>query len=353
MLPGRGAETQQGYGGTVPTSTRAQPAVLVTSRSFSSGTLPLREELVAHGCEVLSGPADHALDALEPLLARADVWIAGAGPVGAEHLAAAPRLRLVARYGVGTDAVDLTAAAARGVLVTNTPGANTAAVAEHTLTLMLAALRRLPAADRAARAGDRAARRSRQLGGLTVGIVGFGRIGRMVAQLVRGFGARLVAADPLVAAADAAAAGVELVTLEELLEVADLISLHAPGDGVLVDEAFVRRTRSDAVLVNTARAALVDEAAVAAALRSGHLGSYAADVVGDEGATGAAALDSPLLAADLAECTVLTPHIAAQTLEAVDLMGRGAVDAVLAVLQGDNPPNLVTAGPAPRSGAAS
>jgi D-3-phosphoglycerate dehydrogenase len=179
--------------------------------------------------------------------------------------------------------------------------------------------------------------------------VGFGRIGRMVAQLVRGFGARLVAADPMVTSADAATAGVELVSLDGLLEVADLISLHAPGDGVLVDEALLRRIRSEAVLVNTARAALVDEAAVAAALRSGQLGSYAADVVGDEGATGAAALDSPLLAADLADRTVLTPHIAAQTVEAVDLMGRGAVDAVLAVLQGDNPPNLVAAVPGARS----
>jgi len=111
--------------------------VLVTSRSFSSGDLDAAGELTAAGCQVVTGPADHDLDALVPLLASASAWIAGTGPVTAAHLDAAPRLRLVARYGVGVDAVDLAAAAERRVMVTNTPGANTDAVADHTIALML------------------------------------------------------------------------------------------------------------------------------------------------------------------------------------------------------------------------
>src|SRR4051794_36559449 len=172
--------------------------VLVTSRPFSSGDLDLAAELANAGCEVLRGPSDHDLDALRPALSRATAWIAGAGPVAAAHLDAAPHLQIVARYGVGVDAVDLAAAAARGVLVTNTPGANTGAVADHALALMLAALRNVAAGDRAVRTGDWSVRRTRQLGRLTVGIVGLGRIGREVASRLSGFGSTLLGHDPWV-----------------------------------------------------------------------------------------------------------------------------------------------------------
>lgn len=137
--------------------------VLVTGRSFSAGDLDLTAELAAAGVEVQTGPTDHNLDALHPLLDTARAWIAGAGPITAEHLDAAPHLELVARYGVGVDAVDLAAAARRGVRVTNTPGANTAAVADHTVALMLAVLRDVAAGDRGVRAGHGGVRRTRQL----------------------------------------------------------------------------------------------------------------------------------------------------------------------------------------------
>ena len=323
-----------------------EPVVLVTPRSFSSGKLRLHEELTAAGYDVRSGPADHDLRALGPLLSHAVAWIAGTGPVTAAHFAAAPELRVLARYGVGTDAVDLAAADAHGVVVCNTPGANTAAVAEHALALMLAALRDVPAADRAVRVGDRTVHRTREVGESTVGIVGLGRIGRRVAQLLTGFGSRILAADPYVDPADLAGTGielVELVELDELMQNADLVTLHAPGDAVVVDERRLALVRPGSILVNTARAGLVEESAVAAALRDGRLRSYAADVLGD-GAVPA----GPLLDPELRDRTVFTPHAAAQTVEAVDLMGRGSVDAVLAVLD-DRPPRHVVR---PSSGAA-
>ena len=123
----------------------------------------------------------------------------------------------------------------------------------------------------------------------------------------------------------------------------DIITLHSPGERLLVDAAFLRHVRPGCILVNTARAALVDEAAVASALQSGTLRRYAADTLGSE----SAATHSPLLSETLADRTLFTPHAAAQTVEAVDRMGRGAVDAVRAVLRGDMPPNVVAASGSP------
>lgn len=309
----------------------------MTSRSFSSGALDLVAELEAAGCTLRTGPADHDLEHLMPLLAETVCWVAGTGPVTAAHLDAAPHLRLVARYGVGVDAVDLAAAQERDVLVTNTPGANTEAVADLALALALAALRDVVPGDRGVRAGTPRVTRGRELGSLTVGVVGFGRIGRAVARRLSGFGSGVLAHDPYVTPDSAAEAGVELADLPDLLAQSDVVTLHAPGDDVLVDEALLARFRADAVLVNSARAALVDEAAIASALREQRLARYAADVLDADGP------DAPLLADDLADLTVFTSHAGAHTVGAVDAMGRGAVDAVLDLLAGRTPANLVRA----------
>lgn len=321
--------------------TRTLPSVvLVTSRSFSCGDLDLTAELVATGVEVVTGPADHHLDALRPLLASARAWIAGAGPITTEHFGAAPKLELVARYGVGVEAVDLAAADRRGVWVTNTPGANTGAVADHTVALMLAALRDLTADDRGVRNGHWGVRRTRQLGGLSVGIVGLGRIGRAVAGRLSGFGSTLLGYDPWVAPALLDPLGVASVGLDELARRSSIVTLHAPGEDVVVDTRFLGLLRPETILVNTARATLVDESSVASALRRGQLRTYATDVLGTESSADRAG--HPLLAPDLADRTLFTPHSASQTVEAVDQMGRGAVDAVLALLRGEPLPNLVT-----------
>ncbi|VXB60606.1 Hydroxyacid dehydrogenase [Microbacterium sp. 8M] len=307
--------------------------ILATSRSFSDGDLDLVSRAESAGHVVVRGPAHHDLAELRPLLRDADAWIAGTGPVTAEHLAAAPRLAVIARYGVGTEAVDLAAARSRGIPVTNTPGANADAVADHAVGLMLAALRGIADGDRRVRAGDWAVRRGRELGAATVGIVGFGRIGQGVAKRLSGFGSRILASDPFLPDDAVRAAGAEPATLDALFRTADVITLHAPGGQRLVDAERLATIRPGAVIVNTARPDLVDEAALATALRTGGLAAYAADTL--DGDTAASA--SPLLAADLGDRVTVTPHLGAQTTQAVDNMGRMALDNALAVLRGEGP----------------
>lgn len=307
--------------------------ILATSRSFSDGDLDLLARAAAAGHAIVRGPAHHDLAELAPLLATADAWIAGTGPVTAAHLDAAPNLKIVARYGVGTESVDVDAAAARGIPVTNTPGANADAVADHAVGLMLASLRLIPDGDRRVREGDWAVRRGRELGAATVGIVGFGRIGQGVAKRLSGFGPRILAADPYFPADRIRELGAEPVELDDLFRSADLVTLHAPGGQRLVDAARLDGIRPGTIIVNTARPDLVDEAALAAALGTGRLAGYAADTL--DGDTAASA--SPLLAPDLADRVIVTPHLGAQTTQAVDNMGSMSLDDVLAVLAGRAP----------------
>jgi len=311
--------------------------ILVTSRSFSDGDLDLVARATHAGHRIMRGPSHHDLAEMRPLLHGADAWIAGTGPVTGEHLAAAPKLKIIARYGVGYEAVDLDAAAARGIPVTNTPGANANAVADHALALILAALRTIPDGDRRVRAGDWSVRRGRELGAATVGIVGFGRIGQGVAKRLSGFAPRILASDPFLPADVVRGAGAEPVDLDELFRTADVITLHAPGGQRLVDADRLAGVRTGTLLVNTARADLVDEAALASALRDGTLAAYAADTLDGDTAAG----DSPLLAADLADRVIVTPHLAAQTTQAVDNMGSVSLDDVIAVLRGDEPAHPV------------
>lgn len=317
----------------------AAPIVLVTSRSFSSGDFDANGALAAAGAELVHGPSDHELSVLRPALDEASAWIAGTGPITSSHLAAAHQLRLIARYGVGVDAVDLSAAARSHIMVTNTPGANSGAVADHAVALMLAALRQVTLGDRRVRTGDFRVERTRQLGGLTVGIVGVGRIGREVAVRLTGFGCALVGYDRWVPPAELQAVGIEPVTMEQLAERSDVVTLHAPGEGSVIDAFWLQQAKPGVILVNTARASLVDERAVAAALADHIVRVYAADTLSTE-ATNA---QNPLLDETLSAQTIFTPHWAAQTVEAVDNMGRGAVDAVLAMMRGDQPLNLVAA----------
>ncbi len=324
----------------------SRPLVVVTSRSYSSGHLDLMQQLADAGADVVRAGPDHDLDRLAPHLADAVAWIAGTGPVTAEHLDRAPKLKIVARYGVGTDAVDLAAARQHGLLVTNTPGANSDAVAEHAFALIFAALRRLVAGDRAVRAGDWSVQRTAELKNVRVGIVGFGRIGRALAARLQPFGTSVSAVDPVLTTVQIEQAGVRATSWEQLPDEVDVVSLHAPGGRRLVDREWLSRTPAHLILVNTARASLVDEQAVADALRDGRLGTYAADDISSHGVDvdsdpSESAATSPLLADDIADRVILTPHSAAQTVEAVDNMGAAATEAVLAVLAGRLPQNLV------------
>lgn len=305
--------------------------VLVTSRSFGSGDRDVERELVDAGLRPRRGSVVHDVDDLAPLLADAVAWIAGTAPVGDEHLALAPRLRVVARYGVGTDSVDLTAAARRNIVVTNTPAANSTAVADLAVALLLAVLRGLIPNAAAVRRGRWDVHRGREVGALAVGLVGLGRTGAATAARLRGFGATVLGHDPYVTGPVEHVRTVD--GLDELLGAVDVLSLHCPGGTLVVDDALLARTKRGLVLVNTARAELVDEHVLAKALRDGRLAGYAADTVAGE----AAAYDSPLFDDDLADRVVITSHLGAQTVDAVDRMGTGAVQAVLDVLAGRTP----------------
>lgn len=302
--------------------------VLVTSRSFSGGDIDQAARLSAAGHDVVRGDPGHDIDKLRPLLNDAVAWIAGTAPVSAEHLDAAPALRIVARYGVGFEAVDVHAASSRDIIVTNTPGANSGAVADHAVGLMLAALRFTVDGDRRVRNGDWGAVRGRELGSQTLGIVGFGRIGQGVARRVSGFGCTVLAYDPVLSDDAIRSAGASPVPLAELCERSSVLTLHAPGGDCILTEQLLEQILPGLVIVNTARPDLIDEKALAGSLRRGSVGAFAADtLVGDVAGTA-----SPLLASDLADRVTITPHLGAQTVEAVDGMGELAVDNVIAVL---------------------
>ncbi len=313
-----------------------RPLVLATSRSFSSGDYDAIAALEDAGMRFERADTTHDLQAMRPQLAEAFAWIAGTAPVTAAHMDAAPGLKIIARYGVGTESVDLGAAIERDILVTNTPDASTGAVADLALGLMLAALRGIPAGDAQVRAGDWSVRRGRELGGATVGVIGFGRIGRAVTDRLRGFGCTVLAHDPWVPAEAVAAHGAEAASLDEIAARAEVVTLHTPGTELVVTAAWLAALARPAVLVNAARASVVDETAIAAALRDGRLAAYASDTLADEHDGG-----SPLLAEDLADRTVVTPHAGASTREAVDRMGRGTVESVLVLAAGGSVPNIV------------
>jgi len=206
------------------------------------------------------------------------------------------------------------------------------------VALMLCSLRRIAVGDRHVRAGDWHMQRTRDLGHLTVGIVGAGKIGREVATRLSGFGGTVIGHDPWVPNDAMAAARIVPVTMLQLTERSDIITLHIPGDQTVVDASWLAQVKNGVILINTARAALVDEDALAASLADGTVAAYAADTLSVE--TGKASAHV-LLDEALSDHTIFTPHWAAQTVEAVDNMGRGAVDAVLAVLSDQSPPNLV------------
>lgn len=321
----------------ISSTAEQRPSVVVTSRSFGSGDADPVGLLEDAGLEVVRADTGHDHEALAGPMAGAVAWIAGTAPVESRHLDMAPRLKIVARYGAGTDSVDVAAASERNIVITNTPGANTEAVADHAIGLMLATLRHVVDGDRAVRRGEHPSLRGRELGSLTIGLVGFGNIGRaLTRRLQNGFGSRVLVHDPYVSPEQIEEAGVESVgELSDLVPAVDLISLHLPGGAeALIDESLLGKIQQGTVLINTARGDLLDEEAVADALAEGRLGAAAVDVLASEPATESPLLDAPN--------TIITPHISAQTTEAIDRMGMGAAEEVVRIISGKKPRNQIS-----------
>jgi D-3-phosphoglycerate dehydrogenase len=260
-------------------------------------------------------------------VADADVLFVMAAPVGGSDRRAR-RLRFIQKLGAGFDKIDMEACAARGIALAKLAAGNAVPVAEHTVLLMLACYRRLPLVDRQTRAGhwgkEEARGLHRQLRGKRIGLVGFGAIGREVASILSGFQADIVYYDPAPAPREVEARlGVRALDLDELLSTSDIVSLHLPlmpETAGLIDAARIGRMKKGAVLINAARGGLVDETALAVALRDGHLSGAGIDAFAKEPPLG-----SPLLELDQ---TVITPHLAGATIDNFDnIIGRAVGNA--------------------------
>lgn len=312
------------------------PVVLIADKLAESTVAALGDQVEVRWVD---GPDRAKLLAAVP---EADaLLVRSATTVDAEVLAAAPKLKIVARAGVGLDNVDVAAATERGVLVVNAPTSNIHSAAEHAIALLLAAARQIPAADASLHAHEwkRSSFSGTEIFGHTVGVVGLGRIGQLVAQRLAAFGAHVVAYDPYVSPARAAQLGIELLTLEELLGRADFISVHlpkTPETAGLIGKEALAKTKPGVIIVNAARGGLVDEAALAEAITSGHVRGAGIDVFASEPCT-----DSPLF--DLPQ-VVVTPHLGASTEEAQDRAGTDVAASVKLALAGEFVPDAVNVG---------
>jgi glyoxylate reductase len=305
--------------------------------------LPAGLEPLAERYEIREGGLEASREDLLQLVPGADALVADPTvPVDGELLdACGEGLRVVANFAVGHDNVDLDACRERGVLVTNTPDVLTEAAAELALALTLAAARRMSDAERDLRAGrwrgwDPAAYRGLELSGATVGVVGLGRIGARYAALARALGAEVVYAGRSAKPEIERELGVRRMELDELLEAAEVVSIHAPGSPEthhLIGAGELELIGPDGVLVNTSRGPLVDADALAAALQAGRLGAAGLDVYENEPEVPSALLEAP-------RC-VLLPHIGSATVTARDGMARAVANNVIAVLEGRDPPNPV------------
>ncbi|HEY1853320.1 MAG TPA: phosphoglycerate dehydrogenase [Solirubrobacterales bacterium] len=272
---------------------------------------------------------------MRALLLGAAAAIVSTDPFDADLLALCPDLQVIARVGVGVDSIDVDAATSCGVAVTVTPGANEETVADHTVALMLAALRRVCEHDAGIRRGEwnrTGGYTPWNLHGATVGLVGFGRIGRLVARRLRGFDVEILVFDP-----DAVVCGEAApVPLEVLLERSQVVSLHAPllpRTHRLIGREEFALMRPEAVLVNTARGPIVDEGALLEALEHGQIRAAALDVFENE--------PPPQDGLGTRDDVVLSPHNAGLSVESVEEMTRRATASVIDVLSGRRPADLV------------
>jgi D-3-phosphoglycerate dehydrogenase len=285
----------------------------------------------------------HVDGADRPALLRAladvdAVIVRSATRIDAEALAHAPNLRVVARAGVGLDNVDVEAATKAGVMVVNAPSSNTVSAAEHAVGLLLATARNVPQAMASLKAGEwkRSEFTGAELYGKVAGILGLGRIGELVAQRLAAFGMQVIAYDPYVPTARAAQLGVRLVPLEDLLAAADFITVHLPKTAEtvgLIGEREFRLVKPGVLIVNDARGGIVNEHALALALKDGRVGGAGIDVFATEPCT-----DSPLFGFPN---VVVTPHLGASTHEAQEKAGTQVARSVRLALSGEFVPDAV------------
>ena len=313
--------------------------ILVTPTSLQPGKneealAPLR----AFADELVFNTAGKPLteEELIPLLQGCDGYVAGLDFVTESVFKACPGLKAVSRYGVGYDRVDLAAATAAGVKVTNTPGVNAEAVGELAFGLILCVARKIPALDRSTRDGEWVRSSGMELLGKTLGICGLGAIGKVVARCGQGFGMKVLAYDPYINEAYCAEHGIESVSFGELMSRSNVVSLHLPlldSTRHMIDAKAIASMPDGAILVNASRGGIIDEDAAYEALVSGKLGGLGLDAFEIEPPVG-----SKLLTLDN---VVATPHTGAHTKEATENMANASVKNLIDVLSGNDCPFIV------------
>ena len=304
------------------------PDRIVVSDKLGAAGLELLRGIAGYEVTDVAGKGPEALDAALPgavaLVVRSETKVTAA------LIAKAPKLKVIGRAGMGVDTIDVEEASRRKIAVLTAPGANSNSVAEYTFALLLALARRVAAASVSLAAGkwDRKAFEGTELRGKTLGLIGCGRIGGLVGSIGAGFGMTVIGTDPLFSAEQAKALGVELVPLDELLRRSDIVSLHAkltPETKHLLNEQRIRAMKKGVLVVNTARGALIDDAALVKALQDGHVAGAALDVYDPEPLPADSVLRT-------APNVVLTPHLAASAKEAQTRVALEIGEAVKAFL---------------------
>jgi len=307
------------------------PRILVTPRSVTAEGHPALARLTRAGFEIVMSPAGKmpAASDLKQLLPGCVGWLAGVEPITDDVLSAASDLRIISRNGTGVDAIDLDSARRRGIEIRRADGANARGVAELAIGMILALARSLPFSDAAIKADGWSRRKGFEIEGKTLGVVGCGKIGRIVASLARGLGMQVVGHDPFAQQSDEAldASLVHLVNLDDIFALSHVITLHCPppADGrPLVDARRLGLAKPGVVIINTARHELVDIPALVAAIERGHVAGAALDVFDAE---------PPIERSHLASDRILaTPHIGGFTDESVDRAVDVAVTNLLEAL---------------------
>ena len=314
----------------------AAPIVLVTFPDYDTGHPQHGGALTAAGYEMRIAPKRGARSPEELLAVSADIAgaICSTDPFTRDVLRNSPHLQVIARVGVGIDSIDAAAATEMGVAITTTPGANEETVADHAIAMMLGLLRRIPENDAGVRRGEwnrTGPYTPLLLTGCTVGVIGYGHIGRLVARRLAGFDVELLVWDPALGESDSPRS----VEMAELLARSDVVSLHTPlipSTHHLIDQAALRLMQPHAVLVNTSRGGVVDEAALIQALNEGVIAGAALDVFETE-----PPVTSPLFAMSN---VVVSPHVGGLSTKSVDVMIRMATASVIDVIEGRIPSGL-------------
>ncbi|HXM97370.1 MAG TPA: phosphoglycerate dehydrogenase [Candidatus Dormibacteraeota bacterium] len=315
--------------------------VLATATFFDEAAIAF---LQAHNCEVVlsgmsPGTPDTSLsrERIFELLRNANAWIVATAPVSREMLETFPNLRVIAKRGVGYDQIDVAAAKELGRVVTYAPGGNGPSVADHTIALMLAVAKRLCEFRELMRAGDWSVQPVTELYRKTVGLIGLGRIGRDVAQRLKGFETTILAFDEKPDRQFASANGIRLVDLPTLFREGDYISLHLPlmpSSRNLIDEAALAHMKSTAIIINTARGGLIDEKALLRALQGNRIGGAGLDVFLGEQEPASRSVSEELIALPN---VVSTPHVAGASREGLMRGNLLAAQGIVAVLDGGTP----------------